>query len=508
MALPAVLTAADGRLIGPGAYQTGSSLETAAFWGLLAILIILGAGLVLYIFFVRGSYEREKQAALAMIGSRRGQAAPRDPRNYSATTYTYRGDVPDAVASAMSGLRQPEPEVELVGEPETEGLPAYLYTGRRHTPASRGGAPLPPPRAYDGRVDRPPGAAARGSYASGSHLDDMLGAGEGDRLRSEDRELLREEQLEPEPQAPGLYEDEEVTFEDEPEPEPAVHPPEPYRGESRERPVWEQVLAGAGQAGQPIDVEPEPARPAAAPRVLSRAVSASLLQQEIISSVRNPPPARTATSVRPAGRPAAPEGRRAGPAWSEGRPVFSGPLEEPDVPQTRDVPPPSALEDTLGDISHKLHSMDVKASPRLPPKAEAKMGVQERKFLEALRAVQEKKREEDQARDEEGHRLLKDQMQDLERKKADEEQRRLAEQRRRERERVERERHQREEMARWDEARRATQQNLQSGEEARAEEQRARQEAARVENERRRKARPGQQQPADIDDVLSRIGIK
>jgi len=520
MAGPSMFIKAVGSLPAPGVYQTGSGFESAIFWGVLAIAIIMGAGLILYLFFVRGSYEREKQAALALIGSRRTEMAPRNDSYYrSAPSYSYRGEVPEAVATAMSGMRQePTEEVEVVEENEGEGLPSYLYSGRRPAPGPRRGAPLPPPRAYDGRVDQPPRAwqHAQPGRAT-SPLDDLLHTGDRDHLREEDRELLREEQLEPEPQVPGLSEDEEVTFEDEPEPAPAVHPPAPYRVGSREKPVWERVLeggppteeGGAAPQGPTEEAEVELVDMEEPPRkVLSKPVSDMLLRQDIMKSVKGTPAAR---APGPARRPpvSAARGRPAGPAWTEGRPVFSKPLEEPEVPPTREAPPASGFEDTLGEISHKLRSMDEKAGPRLPPKAEAKMGVQEKKFLEALRAVQEKKREEDRAREEEGSRLLEAQMRELERKKREDEEKRRAEQRGRERQRIERERLQRAEMERWEQARRATQERLRSGEESRAEEQRARQEAVRRENERRRKeAQSRQDKSADIDDVLSRIGIK
>ena len=528
MPVISVLAPVPGRVAGfsvsPGVYQTGSSLENAVFWLVLAIAIIMGFGLILYLFFVRGSYEREKQAALALIGGRQ-TAAPARTGTYehSAPAYSYRSDVPDAVAAAMSGMRdRSEEEVELVDETEGSDLPAYLYTARKPAQVPRRGAPLPAPRDYDGRSDRPPRdiRLARPRRAK-SPLDDLLHAGDGDNLRDEDRKLLQDEELQPEPELLGISdEDADVTFEDEPEPAPAVHPPAPYRIASREKPAWERVLEGkpASQVGEEpapeagesevdlIDMdEPAPSGP-----VLSKTVTNLLLQQDIMKTVKGPGSrmAPAAPGRAAAGR-AAPSARPGGPAWAEGRPVFSKPLEEPDVPRAREVPPASGFEDTLGEISHKLRSMDQKATPRLPPKAEAKMGLQEKKFLEALRAVQEKKQEEDRSREEDGHRMLEAQMAELERKKKEEEQKRLAEVRRREQQRLERERHQADEMRRWEQARQDTQEKLRSGEDARAEDQRARQDAARRDNERRRKAaQPGPDPSATIDDVLSRIGIK
>ena len=521
MAGPSIFIKAVGSLTVPGVYQTGSGLESVALWLVVAIAIIAVAGLVLYVLFFRGSYERERQAALALIGSRKTEPAPRDDSYYrSAPSYSYRGEVPDAVAAAMSGMREePVEEVEVVEE-EDESLPAYLYSGRRPAAGPRRGAPLPAPRAYDGRVDQPPRPRQYApSRRATSPLDDLLHTGDQDNLREEDRELLREEQLEPEPQVPGLSEDEEVTFEDEPEPAPAVHPPAPYRVGPREKPVWERVLEG-GQPTEDAAAEPQgPTEEAAVelvdmeehPRqVLSRPVADALLREDILKSVKGAPAARApAPTRRPPAPAAGSRGRPAGPAWTEGRPVFSKPLEEPDVPSTREAPPATGLEDTLGELSHKLRSMDEKAGPRLPPKAEAKMGLQEKKFLEALRAVQEKKREEERTREEEGHRLLEAQMRELERKKKEEEEKRRAEQKSRERQRIERERREREEMGHWEQARRATQEKARSGEESRPDNQRARQEAVRRENERRRKeAQSRQDKSAEIDDVLSRIGIK
>lgn len=531
MAVPSVFLAAPGMAPGcpaaPGLLQTGSTLEGAVFWLVLAIAIIMGIGLILYLFFVRGSYEREKRAALAIIGGRTSEPTPRDDSYYrSAPSYSYRGDVPDAVAAAISSIREPqEQEVELVDEERDEELPAYLYSGRQPAPGPRRGAPLPPPLAHDGRVDRPPRVRPREPpRRETSPLDDLLHAGGRDILHEEDRELLREEQLEPEPQVPGLTgEDEEVTFEDEPEPSEAVHPPAPYRVGRREKPVWERVLDGEPQAAEPADggpgAQPAPEAevelvdmdgPAPAGPVLSRPVADMLLQQDIMKSVKGRAPKAAPSPARGArASTAAPAAQPSGPAWTEGRPVFSRPLEEPDVPQTRDVPPATALEDTLGEISHKLRSMDQKAAPRLPPKAEAKMGPQEKRFLEAMRAVQQKKHEEDLAREEEGHRLLEEQMQELERKKKEEEQKRLAAGRLRERQRLDREGRQQEEMRRWEQARRATQDKLSSEEDARAGEQKARQDAGqRGSDGRRRDDRAVREPSASIDDVLSRIGIK
>ena len=530
MAAPSVFVSAPGLAAGcqitAGVYQSGSSIEGAVFWLVLAIAVIMGFGLILYLFFVRGSYEREKQAALALIGARETGAAPRSEAYYrSAPSYSYRSDVPDAVAAAMSGLKdRAEADVELVDEGEDDRLPAHHYSGRRPAPGPRPEARLPAPRASDGRSDRPPREAWRAPpRRAASPLDDLLHAGERDGLREEDRELLREERLEPEPEAPGLSgEDEDVAFEDEPEPAPAVHPPAPYRIGRRERPMWERVLdgapgpagsSGAGPREEPpageaevelIDMdEPAPAKP-----VLSKPVADMLFQQDIMKMVKVPPPG---SASAPARRPPAQwaPARPGGPAWTEGRPVFSKPLEEPDGPTNGQIPPSSGLEDTLGEISHKLRSMDERAMPRLPPKAEAKMGLQEKKFLEAMRAVQEKKREEDRAREDEGHRLLEEQMQELERKKKEEEQKRLAEQRLSARQRLDRERGQQAKMGRWEQARQATQEKLRSDESARAVEQKAGQESARRENERRRKEAQAREDPsATIDEVLSRIGIK
>ncbi len=88
MAGPSISLMSFGGLPEPGVYQTGSGLESAVFWLVLAIAIIMGAGLILYLFFVRGSYEREKQAALALIGSRHAETPPRDDSYYrSAPAY-------------------------------------------------------------------------------------------------------------------------------------------------------------------------------------------------------------------------------------------------------------------------------------------------------------------------------------------------------------------------------------------------------------------------------------
>jgi hypothetical protein len=250
--------------------------------------------------------------------------------------------------------------------------------------------------------------------------------------------------------------------------------------------------------------------PSDARQVLSRPVADQLLRDDILKSVRGAAPAKRPAQ---AGRPPAARGpspaRSPGPAWTEGRPVFSRPLEEPETPPAREAPPSAGLEESLGAISHKLHSMDERAVPRLPPKAEAKMGLQEKKFLEALRAVQEKKREEARAQEEEGRRLLESQMQELERRKREEDDKRGAEERRRARERADRELRERAERARLEQAGRGVEQKLRTAEETRSDGQRARQEAVSRDNERRRReARPRQDRPADIDDVLTRIGIK
>jgi hypothetical protein len=519
MAVPSQLLAMAGSVPAPGVYQTSSSLESAVFWLVLAIVIIMGAGLILYLFFVRGSYERERQAALAMVSGRRAESAPRDDSYYrSASSYSYRGEVPDAVAAAMTGIRrEPEPVLEVEEERAVGPAPSYGY-GRGRAPAPRRGAPLPPPRSPGGPVERPLQARTRPAAVRASPLDDLLHGGEGGRLRDEDRELLREEQLEPEPEAPGLYDDEEVTFEDEPEPEPAVHPPAPYGISGGEKPVWESVLEGAGGPGgrgaapedgdevELVDID----EPSDARQVLSRPVAEQLLRDDILKSVRGAAPAkRPAQAGRPPAAGVPPPSRKAGPAWTEGRPVFSRPLEEPETPPAREAQPSRGLQESLGEISHKLHAMDERAVPRLPPKAEAKMGLQEKKFLEALRAVQEKKREEARAQEEEGRRLLESQMQELERRKREDDLKRQAEERRRARERADRELRERAEQSRLEQAGKGVEQRLRTAEEARSDDQRARQEAVSRENERRRReARPRQDKPADVDDVLARIGIK
>jgi hypothetical protein len=488
----------------PGVYAAGSALADLVFWILIGIAIIAAVVIIFYLAFFRPAYERQRQEALALVGSRRsGAYAQNDPYSRSASSYTYRGDMPDAVAAAMTGMRrEPEPVLDVEAEADGQGRPAYQYSGSRQAQGPRRGAPLPQPRP-SGRARAP------------SPLDDLLGATRGG-LRDEDRELLREEEMAPEPETPGLHEDEEVTFEDEPEPVPAVHPPAPYGAARAGRPVWESVLeapAGAegGQAGEDEEIElidEEP--PAHAGPALSRSVADELLRDDIMKTVHKAPPARPPA---PSGRPAAARApsRAGGPAWSEGRPVFSRPLEEPDVPDARDAPPAGGPEAALGDISHRLRSMDGKAGPRLPPKAEAKMGPQEKKFLEALRAVQEKKREEARAQEEDSRRMLEAQMAELENRKREEEARRRSEARRREAERLQREQRRQQDMGRWEQARRETAERQEPPADARPNEQRARQEAARRENERRRREAQSRQQkppPPDVDDVLARIGIK
>jgi hypothetical protein len=300
---------------------------------------------------------------------------------------------------------------------------------------------------------------------------------------------------------------------------------------TREKPAWEKVLEGRSPVYEaPIDVTPfetpeaeatapgvggapaaERAEPPPMRDVISGPLADLLLEKDIMRSVREAPKRPAAGPARPAGAaPARAAPRRAeGPAWTEGRPVFSTPLVAPEVPMNRNNAADKGVEERLGDLSHRLRAMDERAGPVLPPKAEAKMGVQEKKFLEAMRAVQARKREEDDRRDEEGRRLLEEQMRELDRKKRQDEERRLAEERRKERDRLEQEQRQREEMARWEEARRSTREKMGSGESARADEERARQEAPRREEERRkREAAARQSQAATIDDVLSRIGIK
>lgn len=500
------LAAALGPL-SPGVYQTGSSLENVVFWLLVAIAIMMGAGLVLYLFFVRGSLERERQAALAIVGARRPAATgPPAGGRLTAPSYTYRGDVPDAVAEAMVGMRGPseEAEVELVEEEPAAAPPAYTYPGWDRASRAR---PAAAPRTARYAASRPgrvaPAAPGASRYRSPSPLDDLLHRGDSEGLRDEDRELLREEQLEPEPAVPGLADDdEEVTFEDEPEPEPAYHPPAPRRISTRERPVWESILEAPadGQAGAsrragraPVVEEAEVElvdmdEPGAGAPVISKPVADELLRDSIMKSVKP-----------------------TGPAWSEGRPVFSRPLEEPEVPRVREEPqaPDTPVDDALGDLSHRLRSMDRRAGPRLHPKAEAKMGVQEKKFLEALRAVQEKKHEEERAREEAGSRMLEEQMRELERNKRQVEARRAAERRRGQVRPAPPAEGRDAQMRRWEQARRATQERTGAGAGQRAPEPNQR--GTRPEPSaggRRRETRPPPEEPSSVDDVLSRIGIK
>ncbi len=531
-------------------YQEGSALEGAVFWMFLVIAVMLGIGLVLYLFFVRGSYERERRAALAIVGGRSNERSPGGQDRYRGEPdHTFKGEVPDAVQKAMSSIKSTAgraggsgEEVELVDVEEEEGLPAYLYPEPRKAPApSRRSFPGSRAPAYGGgRIDRPPAHMAPSAPPQRrvpGHIEDLL--------QEEDRQLLQEEAMAQDQEVPGpLAGEDEVTFEDEPVPYTPTHFPAPRRSSTGQKPTWERVLEEQRPVYEaPIDVAPletpegeaiapeeaevelvEAERPVPRKEIISGPLADLLLEKDILRSVKEAPKTRPAGAGRKAvAAPArAAQKPRDGPAWTEGRPVFSTPLEAPEVPTNRNNVADRGAEEKLGDLSRRLRAMDEKAGPVLHPKAEAKMGVQEKKFLEAMRAVQQKQHEEERRRDYEGRRLLEEQMRELDRKKKEDEEKRLAEQRRLERERLEQERLGRQQMGRWEEARRSTQEKMRSDERpppkgggllsdegGGADDEAARQQARRTEQERRkREAAARQSQAATIDDVLSRIGIK
>ena len=350
----------------PPVYQTGSSAEDVILYMVLAIILILIIGLAIF-FIVRSNAERDRQIALARV--RAARAPPMRPRaadRYGGQRpYDAAGqDVPEAVRAAYQGLGSGGGAYDGSG-----------YEAAGYSPESETYVVAEDPQAYReaGRVDRPPEVVRRRPAADRTtrnleFLEDLLrpegGKAPPVRLEEEDRQLLWEESQEPEAQAAA--EDEEVLFVDEePDEGKAAYEPPPGRGATTRRPA---------PAPAPQYDEPEPPRD----EFVSGPLALMLLQKDIEKAVKEGP--KTPSMDR-------------GPVRSEGRPVFSKPLEAPsDQPSGRDGARPAP---DMNEFSSQLKSLAEKK------RAEARRLDDERRSREQRRAGEEARRQEEARKKEE-----------------------------------------------------------------------------------------------------------
>lgn len=352
----------------PPVYQTGSSAEDVILYMVLAIILILIIGLAIF-FIVRSNAERDRQIALARVRAARmapparpGTAAERYGRQ---PAYAASGqDVPEAVRAAYEGLGSGGGTYDGAGY-ESAG---YSPEGETYLVAEDSQA-----RDGAGRVDRPPEVVRRRPAADRTSrnlefLEDLLrpegGKAAPVRLEEEDRQLLWEESQEPEAQA--AVEDEEVLFVDEePDERKAGYEAPPGRGGTARRPA---------PATPPYHEEPEPPKDEFA----SGPLALMLLQKDIEKAVKEGP--KTGSTDR-------------GPVRSEGRPVFSKPLEAPSgQPSGRDGARPAP---DMNEFSSQLKSLAEKK------RAEARRLEDERRSREQRRADEEARRQEEARKKEE-----------------------------------------------------------------------------------------------------------
>ena len=269
-------------------FASGTSAQDFIGWMAVGIVIAFIIGMLLYFFFVHGARERDRRmvqararAARGTYPAQRGAAAERYPltRGYDEAPQ----DMPDAVRAAYDDIRSGRG-----GQYRQYAGPDDAYAGETDVTQDRY-EPLPAGRP----ARRAPGAAKRqsppaGSVRSPDVLDELLGSrrqnGEPVRLEAEDRQLLWEESHEAEVPT-AAPEEEEVLFIDD-ETEGAI----------------------------PEEGSAEPGGPPAKDEFVTGPLALILLQKDIENAVREGPRG---------------PGPRNGPAWSEGRPVFSKPLEAP-----------------------------------------------------------------------------------------------------------------------------------------------------------------------------------
>ena len=284
---------------------TGTSVEDLIGWMAVGIVIIFIVGMLLYMFFVYGARERDRQMVQARVRAARGtypgQRGPAADRYRESRRYEGADEeMPEAVRAAYDDIRSGRDyQHGQYGERD------YDYSGETHVAQDRYGAGPAGRPAY-----RAPGAARtspRGRpVRQPDVLEEFLGSrqkNEGTvRLEAEDRQLLWEEAHEPEVPAAAPEEEEVLFIDDESE---AAGP--------------EEAMAGDGQN-------------LAKDEFVTGPLALLLLQKDIEKAVRE-----GHEGPRP----------RDGPAWSEGRPVFSKPLEAPTevAPVSTAQPPPLDMEE-------------------------------------------------------------------------------------------------------------------------------------------------------------------
>jgi len=343
---------------GPGIESLPRGFATDSFgdfagWMAVGILIIFIVGMLAYLYAITRQRDRQR----AMMRARRAPEAQGFGGRQEYVQYGPRypedgqEDIPDAVRAAYQDIRRDpvgrgDPGEGAWGHDEGAGMEFWEDAPRRRPaqdfsyrePAE---APAGRPRASTGTPRSAPGAGRH--YDA---LEELLATRRpGDepvRLEAEDRQLLWEEAQERE--APASEEAEEVLFIDD-------------DGEAEGQ--------GDEAAGGEVDVPQKE-------DFVSGPLALLLLQKDIEKAVRAKPGApRTAT----------------GPAWSEGRPVFSKPLEEPTAVPSAAAARPPPLD--IDDFTVQLRSLAEKK------RGESRRLEDERKSREQRRAAEDAARKEE-----------------------------------------------------------------------------------------------------------------
>jgi len=333
-------------------YAAGSSVQDVVGWMAVAMVIILIVGMFLYFILIRGSVERDRKMAMARVRAARGAGPTRSGRGADRYRYARQDDagdqdIPDAVRAAYQDIGRGHQSYDEYGYED----PGHADTDETYILDDAGEA-----HSSAGRVDRPPEVARRRPPADRTSrnldvLEDLLRP-EGQktapvRLEPEDRQLLWEESQQPETDAAASGDEEVLFVDDETDADD--------RG------------AGTAQAHQPSKDE-----------FVTGPLALMLLQKDIEKAVKD------SSKIPQAGK---------GPAWSEGHPVFSKPLEAP-----TDGTPGRAAErpaPDMVDLSVQLRSLAEKK------RAEARRLEDERRLREKKRAQEDARRREEALKKEE-----------------------------------------------------------------------------------------------------------
>jgi len=333
--------------LSPG-YATGTSVQDFVGWMAVGILIILIVGMLMYLFWVRNARERQRQMALARVRPSRTSTdgVYGSSPGYRSRTDGYDEDdeqMPEAVRAAYDDIRidrkdrygRYDGDESQYGRGTYEARDPYVtLTPSRRDRTSPGAAGKP----------YPPISTPQKPDVLEGFLDSRRRSGETVKLEAEDRQLLWEEAHEPEAPA-AVPEEDEVLFID----------------EETEDAASEEGTAEAGG-------------PQARDDFVTGPLALMLLQKDIEKAAR--------------------EGRRGqatreGPAWSEGRPVFSKPLEEPTEVTTPGAARPPPLD--MDEFTVQLKSLAEKK------KAESRRLEDERKSRDKRRTAEDAARLQQQA---------------------------------------------------------------------------------------------------------------